>query len=227
MDRQQERTWLDVPFERNKRRQGTRCPVGPGSAQLVRTAAGMTSLTRWERLPEVLPGEDRSFGSRAVHRHDPLAHPGSRTSARPSTPRLAPAPHHGLPPGRSPLRSLRLPAAQSIGEVPGGTRTIRLRRRDPGPGTTAADLPVHRCHTVTHFGLAQARGEAGRARAWLADRPEHVPMAIRRAHPRGVRGLGSTQPDRMDPGPHGDHQRGNRRAPTRARGRPPWPPRFS
>ena len=126
----------------------------------------MTSLTRWERLPEVLPGEDRSFGSGLFIDMIPSTSWFRNVRAALFTDdRRGCA--HGLRPGRSPVRSVRLAAAQSIGEVPGGARTIRLRRRDPGPGTTAADLPVHVVPLLTHFGLPRSRPKLGRAKAWL------------------------------------------------------------
>src|SRR6185437_2455698 len=56
------RAWLDVPFAERGRARALGAIWDPAARCWYAPRAGLTGLRRWERLPEILPGEDRTFG---------------------------------------------------------------------------------------------------------------------------------------------------------------------
>ncbi|MFJ3408313.1 DUF5710 domain-containing protein [Promicromonospora sp. NPDC090134] len=61
-----ERIWLDVPFEEKDEAKELGARWAPDAKRWFAPRPGMKRLERWAALPEVpdlLPGEDRSFGS--------------------------------------------------------------------------------------------------------------------------------------------------------------------
>lgn len=60
------RTWLDVPFSEKDEAKAQGARWDPAARRWYAPRPGMTALDRWQALPDVpdlLPGEDRSFGS--------------------------------------------------------------------------------------------------------------------------------------------------------------------
>lgn len=56
------RVWLDVPFAEKDRARALGARWDPAERSWYAPRAGMTGFAHWEQLPEVLPGEDRTFG---------------------------------------------------------------------------------------------------------------------------------------------------------------------
>ena len=60
------RTWLDVPYQEKDEAKALGARWDPNAKRWYAPQAGMNGLQRWEALPdigELLPGEDRGFGS--------------------------------------------------------------------------------------------------------------------------------------------------------------------
>jgi Domain of unknown function (DUF5710) len=167
MDRQQERTWLDVPFERNKDVRALGARWDPAARSWYAPRPGMTSLTRWERLPEVLPGEDRSFGSGLFIDMIP-----STSWFRNVRAAVDPDDWHRL---RTMVYGRAGHRCEACGCPPHKASGKFLEAHERFAYDHATRIQALRrliclctwCHTVTHFGLAQVRGQAGRARTWL------------------------------------------------------------
>ena len=61
-----ERIWLDVPFEAKDDAKAAGARWDPAAKRWYAPRSGMSALAPWaalSELPELLPGEDRSFGS--------------------------------------------------------------------------------------------------------------------------------------------------------------------
>jgi Domain of unknown function (DUF5710) len=61
-----DRTWLDVPYAEKDEAKAQGARWDPAARRWYAPRPGMTALDRWQALPDVpdlLPGEDRSFGS--------------------------------------------------------------------------------------------------------------------------------------------------------------------
>jgi hypothetical protein len=54
--------WLDVPFAEKDRVKALGARWDPAARSWYAPRPGMRGFEHWERLPEVLPGEDRTFG---------------------------------------------------------------------------------------------------------------------------------------------------------------------
>jgi hypothetical protein len=57
------RAWLDVPFADKDRAKALGARWDPAARRWYAPRAGMPAFARWAELPEVLPGEDRTFGA--------------------------------------------------------------------------------------------------------------------------------------------------------------------
>lgn len=60
------RVWLDVPFAEKDRAKALGARWDPAERSWYAPRAGMAGFGHWERLPEVLPGEDRTFGGKGL-----------------------------------------------------------------------------------------------------------------------------------------------------------------
>jgi hypothetical protein len=57
-----ERTWLDVPFDDKDAAKAAGARWDPAARRWHAPRPGMPGLARWTALPDLLPGEDRSYG---------------------------------------------------------------------------------------------------------------------------------------------------------------------
>ncbi len=57
-----QKTWLDVPFSEKDEAKALGARWDPSAKRWYAPRPGMTELQRWAALPDLLPGEDRSFG---------------------------------------------------------------------------------------------------------------------------------------------------------------------
>jgi hypothetical protein len=165
-----DRIWLDVPFAEKNEAKALGARWDPAEKRWYAPKPGMADLRRWEalpELPELLPGEDRSFGSGLFVDMVPsscwFTNVRSCVSRR-DWERLRRvinrrAGHRCEICGRKEDRGVRRwLEAHERWNYDEPSRTQSLRR---------LICLCTECHTVTHFGLAQIRGVDERALAHL------------------------------------------------------------
>ncbi|WP_202034976.1 DUF5710 domain-containing protein [Streptomyces albus] len=164
------RVWLDVPFAEKDEAKEMGARWDPAARRWFAPRPGMPGLERWAALPDVpalLPGEDRSFGSGLFVDLVPAS--CWFTNVRSC---VAPRDWERL------RRMITSRAGQRCeacgrGEDRGRRRWLEAHERwdyDEDSGVQRLRRLVclcTACHTVTHFGLAEVRGERETALAHL------------------------------------------------------------
>lgn len=166
------RIWLDVPFAEKDEAKAAGARWDPAEKRWYAPRPGMDALARWAAAPEVpdlLPGEDRSLGS------------GLFVDLVPSTCWFTNVRSCVDARDWERLRRMVTRRAGRRCEVCGAAEDRAARRwlevherwvYDERTRVQALRRLVclcTDCHTVTHFGLAQVRGLAGRAFAHLRE----------------------------------------------------------
>ena len=166
------RIWLDVPFAEKDEAKAAGARWDPAAKRWYAPRPGMAALQRWAAAPEVpdlLPGEDRSLGS------------GLFVDLVPSTCWFTNVRSCVDARDWERLRRMVTRRAGRRCEVCGAAEDRAARRwlevherwvYDERTRVQALRRLVclcTDCHTVTHFGLAQVRGLAGRAFAHLRE----------------------------------------------------------
>ncbi|MFI8528393.1 DUF5710 domain-containing protein [Promicromonospora sukumoe] len=156
-----ERIWLDVPFEEKDEAKELGARWAPDAKRWFAPRPGMKRLERWAALPEIpdlLPGEDRSFGS------------GLFVDLVPSTCWFTNVRSCVSPKDWERLRRMITRRAGMRCEICGANqdkethRWLEAHERWAFDETTGVQRLVRLiclctdCHTVTHFGFAQVRG---------------------------------------------------------------------
>ncbi len=161
------RVWLDVPYAEKDRAKALGARWDPAARSWFARKAGIPGLERWERLPDLLPGEDRSFG------------PGLFVEMIPSTSWFRNVRTAVEPRDWDRLRRLVYGRAGYLCEACG-----RARDREAGIEMEAHERFIYDeatrvqalrrlvclctlCHLVTHFGRAEVTGRAEEAFAHL------------------------------------------------------------
>jgi Domain of unknown function (DUF5710) len=161
------REWLDVPFSEKDRAKACGARWDPAAGRWYAPRPGIPGLERWEPLSDLLPGEDRTFGS--VLMVDPI----------PSTTWFHNARTCIAPGDWQRVRMLVLRRAgyrcEACGRPGVGGQGLECHERwdydERSQRQTLRRLICFciSCHTVTHFGLAQIRGKDAAAVAHLRD----------------------------------------------------------
>ncbi|PRX97745.1 DUF5710 domain-containing protein [Allonocardiopsis opalescens] len=165
-----DRIWLDVPFQEKDEAKALGARWDPKARRWYAPRAKAEGLDRWAALPEVpetLPGEDRAFGQGLFVDLVPAScwftNVRSCVDAR----------------DWERLRRMILRRAGHACEACGRGEDRAARRRLEAHERWSYDSATHvqalrrivclctDCHTATHMGLAQLRGEAARATAHL------------------------------------------------------------
>jgi Domain of unknown function (DUF5710) len=137
-----ERIWLDVPFRENGMVKAAGGRWDPAARRWYAPRSRLPRLQGWVALPDLLPGEDREFGSGLFV--DLIPSSCWFTNVRSCGPAgLGPAAANGVPPRRVSVRSVRCDQGPRHQGVAGGPRAVGLRRRAPRPNPHAIDMPVH------------------------------------------------------------------------------------
>lgn len=183
------RRWLDVPFAEKDEAKALGARWDPKARRWYAPREDVPELQRWAPLPDVpelLPGEDRSFGA------------GLFVDLVPSTCWFTNVRTCVAPRDWERLRRMITRRAGRRCEICGRGEERAERRwleaherwaYDAGAGTQSLRRLLclcTDCHVVTHFGLAQLRGLADQALAHLrrvtgmsaADADEHVAAAF-------------------------------------------------
>jgi uncharacterized protein DUF5710 len=183
------RQWLDVPYGDKDQAKAHGARWDPAAKRWYAPRPGMPALAQWAarpELPALLPGEDRTFGSGLFVDLVPAScwFTNARTNISPQDWERV----RHLVTGRA---GRRCEICQRDQDRTTG-RWLEAHER------WAYDLGARRqilrrlvclctdCHTVTHYGLAEVRGEAGRALAHLctvagmshAEAEQHVAAAF-------------------------------------------------
>jgi len=66
MKRHSGRVWLDVPYADKDQAKALGARWDPAARSWYAPRHGMAGFTHWERLPDLLPGEDRTFGGQTL-----------------------------------------------------------------------------------------------------------------------------------------------------------------
>jgi hypothetical protein len=163
------RQWLDVPYGEKDLARACGARWDGTSQRWYAPRPGMRGLARWEPLPNLLPGEDRTFGSGLLV--DPIPSTTWFQNARTCI-------------AKGDWQRVRMLVIRRAGH-----RCEACRRPEDKPGGRflecherwAYDTATQRqalrrlvsfcsdCHTVTHFGLAQIRGVDAEAFAHLCE----------------------------------------------------------
>jgi hypothetical protein len=161
------RHWLDVPIGENPVAKACGARFDPAARRWYAPRPGMRGLARWEPLPDLLPGEDRSFGSGLMV--DPIPATTWFNNARTCI-------------ARGDWQRVRMMVLRRAGfrcEACGQPEDRYARLFLECHERWAYDQQAQRqalrrlvcfcplCHTVTHFGLAQIRGMEAEARTHL------------------------------------------------------------
>ncbi|MCP2257566.1 hypothetical protein LX15_001251 [Streptoalloteichus tenebrarius] len=156
-----ERIWLDVPFPEKDEAKAAGARWDPAARRWYAPRSGIAALERWAALPEVpdlLPGEDRSFGS------------GLFVDLVPSSCWFTNVRSCVVPRDWERLRRMILGRAGHRCEACGqgedrtSRRWLEAHERwsyDEGRRVQALRRLIclcTPCHTTTHFGLAEVRG---------------------------------------------------------------------
>lgn len=164
------RKWLDVPFEEKDEAKALGARWAPKEKRWYAPRTDMPELQRWAprpEVPEVVPGEDRSFGEGLFP--DPIPSSCWFTNVRSCV----------VPRDWERLRRMITKRAGQRCEICGNAEDRASRRWLEAHERWAYDIPSRTqslrrliclctdCHTVTHFGLAQVRGVGDRALAHL------------------------------------------------------------
>ncbi|NYH79220.1 hypothetical protein FHR84_002554 [Actinopolyspora biskrensis] len=184
-----ERIWLDVPFAEKDAAKAAGARWDPAEKRWYAPREGMEALRPWTALPEVpelLPGEDRTFGA------------GLFVDLVPTTCWFTNVRSCTAPRDWERLRRMITRRAGWRCEICGAAQDAKSRRRleaherwhyDEAERVQALRRLIclcDGCHTVTHFGLAQVRGVEEEARRQLcavtgmseAAAEEHVAAAF-------------------------------------------------
>jgi hypothetical protein len=165
-----ERLWLDVPFSEKDAAKAAGARWDQSVRRWYAPQPGMTALDRWRPappIPDLLPGEDRAFGS------------GLFVDLVPSTCWFTNARSCLSQQDWDRVRRMVVGRAGQRCEICGATKDREVRRwlevHERWAYDDAARVQRLRrliclctdCHTVTHYGLAQLRGLDAAARAHL------------------------------------------------------------
>jgi hypothetical protein len=163
------RHWLDVPFADKDLAKRCGANWDPAVKRWYAPRPGMVGLAKWEPLPELLPGEDRTFGSGLLV--DPIPSTTWFNNARTCI--------AGGDWQRVRMLVLRRAGhrCEACGRPEDKGAGRRLECHERWAYEAAAQRQVLRrlvcfcsdCHTVTHFGLAQIRGVDAAAFAHLCE----------------------------------------------------------
>jgi hypothetical protein len=186
LHRQGRRVWLDVPFSEKDEAKVLGARWDPEARNWYAPRPGMPGLARWERLPEVLPGEDRNFGSDLFV--DLIPETSWFRNVRSA---VDPADWHRLRTMVYGRVGQRCEICGSPANKPGGTWLEAHERFSYNNATRVQALRrliclCTHCHTATHFGLARLKGKSGQAMAHLeavtgmthAQAVEHIDQAF-------------------------------------------------
>jgi hypothetical protein len=164
------RVWLDVPFAEKDQAKSLGARWDPMIRRWYAPAPAVTNLARWAALPDIpdlLPGEDRSLGS------------GLFVDLVPSSCWFTNVRSCVIPNDWERLRRMITNRAGKRCEACGQPADPRTGRRleaherwiytEPTKVQTLRRLIClcNECHTATHFGLAQIKGQADQALAHL------------------------------------------------------------
>jgi hypothetical protein len=177
-----ERTWLDVPFDDKDAAKTAGARWDPAARRWYAPRPGLIGLERWAALPDLpdlLPGEDRTYGEGLFV--EPIPSTAWWTHARYCI---------GAQDWERVRRMVTARAGrqcEACGRAEDRQRGIRVETHERWVFDTAARVQRLRrlvcfcsdCHTVTHFGLAQLRGVADQAFMHLCE-----VTGMREAHAR-------------------------------------------
>lgn len=157
------RAWLDVPFSDKDTAKALGAWWDPAARRWYAPRPGIPAFARWTPLPEILPGEDRSFGGGLFA--DPIPSTAWWTHARYCIAAQDWERVRRLVTTRAGRR------CEACGRAADEQAGIRMQAHERWLYDTATQTQRLRrlvcfcsdCHTVTHFGLAQIRGVADQA----------------------------------------------------------------
>ncbi len=189
------RLWLDVPNDDRPAAKAAGARWDPSAKRWYAPRPGIRGLRWWEPLPELLPGEDRSFGSGLFVDLIPQScwFSDVRTCVRPESWKRVRTMVYGRAENRCETCGRAADKAQGVWmeaherwEYLDDEGVQRLRRLICLCGA---------CHSVTHFGLASRRGEGDAAFGHLlavtgmtqAEAERHVEEAFARWRERSER----------------------------------------
>ncbi|SFE11951.1 hypothetical protein SAMN04487819_10829 [Actinopolyspora alba] len=193
-----ERHWLDVPFAEKDEAKALGARWDPRAKRWYAPREGMSALRRWEaqpEVPELLPGEDREFGT------------GLFVDLVPSSCWFTNVRSCVTAGDWERLRRMIVRRAGSACEICGAPEDRSVPRRleaherwsyDENEAVQALRRLIclcDACHTVTHFGLARIRGLAESALEHLCavngwsrdDAEEHIAGMFELWHRRSTR----------------------------------------
>ena len=158
------RVWLDVPYADKDCASALGARWDPVTRTWYAPRPGMTGLGHWERLPEVLPGEDRAFGGPGLF-VDLIPSTSWFTNVRAAVDRRDWERLRQMVYRRA---GFRCEACGCHRDTPAGLHMEAHERFSYNLATGVQKLRrlvclCTACHGTTHFGLAQISGEGDAA----------------------------------------------------------------
>jgi Domain of unknown function (DUF5710) len=157
------RLWLDVPYDDRLAAKAAGARWDPSAKRWYAPRAGIQELRWWEPLPQLLPGEDRSFGSGLFVDLIPQScwFSNVRTCVRPESWKRVRTMVYGRAENR----------CETCGRAADKAQGVWMEAHERWEYLDEAGIQRLRrlvclcsaCHSVTHFGLASKRGEGDAA----------------------------------------------------------------
>jgi hypothetical protein len=157
------RAWLDVPFSDNAAARASGARYDPAARRWYAPAPGLAAFARWAPVPEILPGEDRGFGTGLFA--DPIPSTSWFTNVRSAV----------SPQDWDRLRRMVYRRAghrcEACGARPDRAAGVFLEAHERFAYDDSREVQALRrliclctpCHATTHYGLTSKRGRGDQA----------------------------------------------------------------